>query len=142
MLVVFLKIAQNASHVVMLLTADREAPDAIIVIVLDDLIGLALVTEIVLVEDNQLLLLVLLNDQIELRVSAAVWNAGVADLHEDVHLVGVFFDEPKSLLHVAGEPIDVVFEVLDHVHLDTQLSFNYNNSMSSIRVGFDGIVLF
>lgn len=116
MLVILLKIAQDASHIIMFLTADSEAPNAIIIIILDDFIGLALVTEIVLVEDYQLLLLVLLDDEIEFRVSAAVGDTCVADLHEDVDLVCVFLDKTKGLLHVAGEPVYVVFEVLDDVH--------------------------
>lgn len=106
----------------MFLTTDSKAPDAVIVVILDDLVGLALVAEIVLVEDYQLLFLVLLYDQVEFWVSAAVGDTGIADLHEDVHLVRVLFDQTKGLLHVAWEPVYVVFEVLDHVHFRHQLS--------------------
>lgn len=134
MLVILLKISEDASHIVMFLTANSKALNPVIVIILDDLICLALVAKIVLVEDYQLLLLVLLYDEIELRVSAAVWNTCVSDLHEDVDFVCVFFDKTKGLLHVAGEPVDVIFEVLDYVHSNDPTKFNYNNSTFSIRV--------
>ena len=106
----------------MFLTADSKTPDAVIIVVLDYLVGLALVAEIIFVEDYQLLLLVLFDDEVKFWVSAAVGNTGIADLHEDVHLVGVFFDQTKGLLHVTREPVYVVFEVLYHVHFGHQLS--------------------
>ena len=77
----------------MFLAADGEALDSVAVVVLDDLVGFGSVAEVVLVEDDQLLLLVPLDDQVELGVSAAVGDPGVADLHEDVHFVRVLLDQ-------------------------------------------------
>lgn len=77
----------------MFLAADGEALDSVVIVVLDDLVGFGSIAEIVLIEDDQLLLLVSLDDQVELRVSAAVGDPGVADLHEDVHFVRALFDQ-------------------------------------------------
>ena len=77
----------------MFLAADGEALDSVVVVVLDDLVGFGSVAEVVLVEDDQLLLLVPLDDQVELGVSAAVGDPGVADLHEDVDFVRVLLDQ-------------------------------------------------
>lgn len=106
----------------MFLAADSKASYSVIVVILNDLVGLALVAKIVLVEYYQLLFLVFFDDKVEFRVSAAIRNAGVSDLHENVHLVRVLFDQAKGLLHVAREPVYVIFEVLYHIHFGHQLS--------------------
>ncbi len=76
----------------MFLAADREALDSVVIVILDDLVGFGSIAEIVLIEDDQLLLLVPLDDQVELWVSAAVGDPGVADLNEDVEFVRVLLD--------------------------------------------------
>jgi hypothetical protein len=91
--IILFQIAQYLSHVVVFLAADGEALDSVVVVVLDDLVGFGSVAEVVLVEDDQLLLLVPLDDQVELGVSAAVGDPGVADLHEDVDFVRVLLDQ-------------------------------------------------
>jgi hypothetical protein len=78
--------------VVVFLAADREALDSVVIVVLDDLVGFGSIAEILLIEDDQLLLLVSLDYQAELWVSAAVGDPGVADLHEDVDFVRALLD--------------------------------------------------
>jgi hypothetical protein len=116
MAIVFLEVSEHSAHVIMVLTADGKAANTVIVIVLNDLVGLGSIAQVVLVEDYQLLLLIALDDEVELGVATAVGDAGIPDLHKDIHLMRVLFDQPQGLLHVSRKPVDVVLEVLDDVH--------------------------
>jgi hypothetical protein len=99
-----------------ILAAYCKATYPVIVIILDNLIGFALVAEIVLVEDDDLLLLVLLDDEVEFRIATAIRNACIPDLHKNIDLMRIFLDDSQGLLHMAWKPVDVVFQMLYYVH--------------------------
>jgi hypothetical protein len=90
--VIFLQIAQHLPHIIVVLRTHCKTPYSVVIVILYDFVGLGSITEIVFVEDYQLLLLASFDNQIELRVSTAVWNTGISDLHEDVDLVRALFD--------------------------------------------------
>jgi hypothetical protein len=114
--IIFFEISQHFPHVIMIFGADSKTLDSVIIIILDNSISFDFVTEIVLVENYNFLLLVLLYYLVELGVAAAVGNPCISDLQEDVHLVAVLLDQPQSLLHVPWEPVYVVFQVCNYLH--------------------------
>lgn len=85
--------SQYLPHIVVFLTTHCEALDAIVVVVLDYFVGLYRVTEIVFVENDELVLLVAFDYFIEFGIATTVRYSGIADLHEDVDLVGVLLHD-------------------------------------------------
>ena len=93
----------------MFLTANSKTPYAVVIVILDNFISLDCIAEIVLIEHDQLLLLIPLDNVVKLRVSAAIRNPCIANLHKDVHLVRVLFDQSQRLLHVTRKPVYMLF---------------------------------
>lgn len=92
----------------MFLRADCEALESIVIVILDNLISLGCVAQIIFVENDYLFFLVLLNYQVEFRITAAVWDPCISNLYEDIYLVAILFDLPQGLLHVSWEPVYMV----------------------------------
>jgi hypothetical protein len=116
MFVILFEVPQYLAHVIVVLAAHGEAFDAVVVVVLDDLVCFLRVAEVVFVEDDEFLFLVIFYYAVKFWVAAAVGDAGVSDLHEDVHFVGVLFHHSQGFLHVARKPIYVVFQRFYDIH--------------------------
>ncbi len=59
--VIFLEIAENLSHIIVFLSTDGKTSDAVVIVILDDTVGLGSITKVVFIEDYQLFLLATLD---------------------------------------------------------------------------------
>lgn len=117
MLIVLLQISKYLSHVVVILAAYSKTFDTIVIIVFYYFVRLDRVTEVILVEYNQLLLLILFDNKVELWISATIWYPCISNFQKYIYFVCTFFDLPQGSLHMSRKPVDMIFEIFDHIHL-------------------------
>lgn len=90
--VVLLEKGQHLPHIIVFLRADCETFEAIVIVILDNFVGLCRVAQVIFVENYYLIFLIFLDYQVKLRVTAAVWNPCISNLYEDVYLLTVLLD--------------------------------------------------
>lgn len=111
------KIGEHFAHVVVFFCTYGETSYPVVVVVRYYFVRFYWVAHVIFVEYYYLLLLGSFHNQVELGVSTAVGYPGVPDFQEDVDFVGAFLDDSEGFAHVSWEPIDVILESCDNLHV-------------------------
>lgn len=100
----------------MILCRYSKAFDSILLIIIDDFLGFFLITEIKLIKNNMLLLLISLNYSIKLTISTRKRYASISYLQENINIFAVLLNISKSLPHMPRKPIYCISYLCDWFH--------------------------